>query len=146
MCWTRIPVMEDTLKDYVAPSLVESIDNLLPYAMGLFKQGMPPGLHLLMEFLRGKSEVKDLKERWRTAEQTHKQTSWTSHYMKYACLCCSWAARKEVKHPLEAFADISTGAMQRTLSTPCALRSCRPRTGMPRRQVQENAGLKGGSI
>ena len=65
--WHRKPDVAAQVSGYMCVSRLEHIDDLCitqPYAPTLFQQGEPPGLDLLLRFLRGDVALSKLEKEW----------------------------------------------------------------------------------
>ena len=85
------PTRDKALRAYITVSRVEEADKLnivQPYAPMLFRQGAQPGPHLLMDFLRGKIEEKDLENAWKQADAKHKKLPLDLKSVKWECSLC----------------------------------------------------------
>ena len=72
----RTPTRDDMLKAYIAVSRVRTADALLivqPYHPMLFRQGMLPGPHLLMQFWRGNLDVHQVQREWEHESSSKKE-------------------------------------------------------------------------
>ena len=70
--FAHTPTREDMLKSYITLSRVRTAETLLvaqPFSPMVFRQGLLPGPHLLMEFWRGCLSMKQVQEAWSRAEQ-----------------------------------------------------------------------------
>ena len=67
MKWDHIPSLENALRAYIIKSRIRNIEHLLlaqPYSPMLFRQGVQPGPHLLLQVLRGEITTKEAKRQW----------------------------------------------------------------------------------
>ena len=109
-----IPMLKDMLASYVTLFRVRSADGLLllrAFSALLFKQGPPPGPHVLMKFLRARlhssagsytfddatEEFKTLTDEWTRAKEMRKETGHA-----WACSECSCT------YPAEGFGARTT--------------------------------------
>ena len=70
--WSHKPRRDDALRAYIIKSRVRDASKLLlarPYSPHLFRQGVLPGPHLLMEVLQKKMTPKDAQKAWKEDEK-----------------------------------------------------------------------------
>ena len=114
MHWHHIPNLDNALRAYIIKSRVRHHDNLLlaqPYSPMLFRQGVQPGPHLLLQVLRGDLLPKEAKKDWKEFNATREdarapQTTWMQR-LTIPCRRCTDLMGKEILKPLTAFSTLS---------------------------------------
>ena len=87
----RTATREDMMRGYVSISRVCKHEDILiarPYAPMLFRQGVFPGPHLLMEYWRGKLQTCDLEQAWEDAEGRGDRVSNRLEDLMWPCSMC----------------------------------------------------------
>ena len=109
--WSHKPRRDDALRAYIIKSRARDASKLLlarPYSPHLFRQGVPPGPHLLMEVLQKKMTPKEAHKAWKEDEKKHaKQATSGESWLDTMTLPCRRCTDKnggeEVWRPLSSF-------------------------------------------
>jgi hypothetical protein len=109
--WHQKPRKEDALRAYIIKSRVRDASRILlaqPYSPHLFRQGVLPGPHLLMQVLQNEITPEEAKKAWKKAEKASKAEESTGQSwietMELPCRRCTDVNQGvEVTKPLSAF-------------------------------------------
>ena len=113
LSWTHTPTLELALRAYIIKSRVRDSRDLLlaePYSPMLFRQGVQPGPHLLLQILQGSLTPEAAKAEWATFTKESMEAKTTGdtwiHRLKIPCRrCTDLNEGREVLRPVSAFAN-----------------------------------------
>ena len=116
--WFRKPRRDDALKAYIIMSRIRDIGKLLlaqPYSPQLFRQGVLPGPHLLLQVLSGAMTTEDAKKAWKEEEKAAGdkpivEGSWLENMQLPCRECTDRNNGVEVTKPIKSFTIASTEA------------------------------------